>query len=96
VRSPDPSYAPENGWAIRRLAPHCSKIELKDLPSHAAMQLLIAMGKETANVHVGSSGKIAEIVRDLKRRPASWLEEAAKLLADFVEADWKAYQRSAE
>lgn len=44
VRQPDPYYAVEDGWVIRRLGPHCERIELAEF--------LRAMGRETANLHL--------------------------------------------
>jgi hypothetical protein len=60
-RSPDPLLAVHDRWIVRRLAPDCAKIELDDLEKSGeaeerAKKLFHAMGKETANVHLGSEG----------------------------------------
>src|SRR5579863_3049616 len=54
VRVPDPTVKVVGGWLVRRLAPLCTRIELSDLPSSRDEErLLVAMGFETANVHLG-------------------------------------------
>ncbi len=93
VRAPDPFYRVDGAWITRRLAPRCSRIELNHLPVADAARILGAMGAETANVHLGTAGVAAEILRDLEHRPMSWLEDAGKKMADVVEADWKAWRR---
>jgi uncharacterized protein (DUF2252 family) len=56
VRSPDPFVAIENGWLLRRIGPHCSRIELAHFPKRCdELRILRAMGRETANVHLASS-----------------------------------------
>ena len=52
VRSPDPSMIVHGDWIVRRLAPHCSRIELSAFPKRRAeREILEAMGRETANAH---------------------------------------------
>jgi hypothetical protein len=92
VRVPDPFYAISGGWIVRRLAPDCSRIELAELPGRRdERKLLRAMGWETANIHLGSHR--AAILRDLKKRPRRWLDEAALQMADDVTRDWRAWTR---
>ena len=52
------------------------------------------MGAETANVHLGSAGAVTAIRKDLKARPAGWLEAAARAAADRVARDWRAWRRA--
>jgi hypothetical protein len=95
VRAPDPFHGFADGWQIRRLAPHCSRIELAMLPKKRDEDLLLtAMGFETANFHAGSRDAVAAIRRDLKRRSKRWLFDAATRLAEATRADWKAYRRA--
>ena len=68
MRAHDPFYGMRKGWVLRRLAPHCTRIELGDFPqARDERYLLYAMGCETANVHLGS--KQARAIA-LKARPA--------------------------
>jgi len=59
IRCPDPFLDLRKGWIVRRLAPDCSRVELTMLPKgHDEYKLLEAMGRETANVHLGSKRAI--------------------------------------
>lgn len=90
VRATDPFMSVQRGWVLRRLAPYCSRIELQQLPPGPyADKLLRVMGRELANVHLGTPGAVAAVRRDLRQRGAKWLHHAA---ADMIEAtlkDWK-------
>ena len=62
VRCPDPFLAVHKGWIVRRLAPDCSRVELTALPKgRDEYRLLERMGRETANVHLGSSRVIDRV-----------------------------------
>lgn len=75
-------------WIIRRLAPDAGKIRLKDLPSGDSRQdeLMMAMGHETANVHV----QLGPIWEDLMIRNgnADWLHKNALKMANVIMDDW--------
>jgi hypothetical protein len=90
VRAPDPFFWVRDGWIVRRLSPDCSRIELEQIASgRDEWRLLRAMGWETANLHLGTRG--ARIAPDLRRRPSSWLDRAARIMARATEADWRAW-----
>jgi hypothetical protein len=93
IRSPDPFYRPRKGWVLRRLAPHCTAIELTDFPKRRAhLVILKAMGRETANVHWGSPEALAAVRRDLKRRGKRWLHDAATRMVEATLKEWKEWQ----
>ena len=93
VRIPDPFAHIENGWIIRRLSPHCSRIELSSLSQgRDEERLLHAMGCETANIHLGSRRAIKSIVRDVDKRPARFLHRAAKEIVGTTMRDWMAWE----
>jgi hypothetical protein len=95
VRPRDPYYRARKGWLLRRLAPHCSRIEIGDFPeSRDELHILRAMGHETANVHFGSPDAIAAVKRDLARRGATWLRDAGRRMADATLADWRQWRRA--
>lgn len=95
IRAADPFYRARKGWMLRRLGPHCSAIELVDYPRRGdEHRLLRAMGRETANVHLGSPEAAPAIRRDLKRRKGRWLLEAARLMEAATLADWRAWRRA--
>jgi hypothetical protein len=91
-RCPDPFLQLRGKWIVRRLSPHCCRLELEAMPADRdELKLLLAMGAETANVHLGTAGAAAEIQRHLKRRSPRWLHTAAKEMAKVVSADWRAW-----
>jgi Uncharacterized protein conserved in bacteria (DUF2252) len=94
VRSPDPTVHLAGRWLVRRLAPHCTRIELGDLPRERDEErLLRAMGFETANVHLETRGAAEGIRRELRARVgARWLDELARVLARALEQDWRAWR----
>ena len=92
VRCPDPFVRVKRRWIVRRLAPDCSRIDLKALPDERdELALLQAMGAETANVHLGSA-RSKSLSADLARRPEGWLRHAAARMRDEVERDWRAWR----
>ena len=66
-----------------------------DEVEHAPDQrhLLHAMGRELANVHVGSAGGAALIRSSLERLPDDWLRTASFLAAERVLEDYNAFLR---
>jgi uncharacterized protein (DUF2252 family) len=92
IRDPDPYFAVQDGWIVRRLSPDCSRVEIQQLAEERdEWKLLRAMGAETANLHLGSDRK--RIMADLRRRPDRWLERSARKMAGLVEKDWRAWAR---
>ena len=93
VRCPDPYVQMRGHWIVRRLSPHCSRIELEALgTSRGECRLLEAMGKETANIHLGTIEKRRAILKDLRGRKANWLLAAAQAMADAIEKDWRVWK----
>jgi hypothetical protein len=91
VRCRDPFLRVQRRWVARRLAPDCAKIELADLARQRdELQLLRAMGWETANVHLGSAqARILE--KDVARRSRNWLRRAASTMREAVREDYDAW-----
>jgi hypothetical protein len=78
---------------VRRLSPHCSRIELEALGSaRGECRLLEAMGREVANTHLGTPEKAKAIRKDLRQRKGKWLLSAAQAMADASAKDWKAWK----
>jgi uncharacterized protein (DUF2252 family) len=93
IRVPDPTVRQVGTWLIRRLGPHCSRIELGDLPdARDEARLLHAMGFETANVHLGTAGAARAIRKELAARKGRWLHDAAKSFGAEVTRDWRAWR----
>ena len=95
VRAPDPFVQVRGRWIVRRLSPHCSRIELSDLPTDRdELRLLLAMGWETANIHLASKGVTREVRKHLSRLKRNWLAGAAKDMAKAVRDDWRTWRKS--
>ncbi len=97
VRCPDPYVQMRGRWIVRRLSPHCSRIELDALgTSRGELRLLEAMGRETANIHMGTQVKNKDkrrtILKDLRQRKGNWLAGAAQAMANAMEKDWQVWR----
>ena len=78
----------------RRLSPYCSRIELAQLPrGHDEEKLLRAMGRELANVHLGTCRAVAAVRRDLRQRKPKWLRQAAEVMTEATLKDWKEWRK---
>jgi hypothetical protein len=94
IRSGDPSRVVRAGWLVRRIAPECLKLDLNDLHTGGATRRVLRwMGQETANIHLGSGGRISAVVDDLAGRPDGWLHRAAHDLAEATHEDWDRWVR---
>jgi hypothetical protein len=92
IRCPDPFLQLRKGFVVRRLAPDCSRVELTMLPKgRDEYKLLESMGRETANVHLGSQRTIEEVKRDINRRTKGWLHDAAKKMVQATTEDWQGW-----
>jgi hypothetical protein len=89
-RCPDPFVKLKGKWIVRRLAADASSIDIDRLPKGKEKKLLTAMGRETANVHLGSASKA--ILKDLDARPSGWLEAAAQAMVTATLRDWEAWK----
>ena len=95
VRSPDPFQVIQGSWLIRRLSPDSNPIDIQTLPKNPDEQMILyAMGSEAANVHLGTRGRVANILKDLRKRKSKWLRDAAARMTRAVEKDWKRYRKS--
>ncbi|HEX5229801.1 MAG TPA: hypothetical protein VFW44_18945, partial [Bryobacteraceae bacterium] len=52
------------------------------------------MGFETANVHLGTPRAAKAILRDLGKRSADWLHEAATAMVKATSADFAAWRKA--
>ncbi|HEV2329620.1 MAG TPA: DUF2252 family protein [Verrucomicrobiae bacterium] len=95
VRITDHTVSAQRQWLVRRLAPDCSRIELNQLPQKRdELKLLHAMGRETANIHLGTPRAARAIAADLRKRPSRWLFNAAQAMEWATINDWKQWRRS--
>ena len=95
VRQSDPYYAVEHGWVVRRLGPHCGRIELAHFPKRRDERLILRdMGRETANLHLATPDQRQTVLRDLSERGPDWLLKAAQAMAKATEQDWQMFRTS--
>jgi uncharacterized protein DUF2252 len=95
VRCPDPFVQLRGRWVVRRLSPHCSRIELAVLPDDRdECRLLFSMGWETANVHLGNRNAVKSIRKHLRSQKSGWLYLAAREMVAAVNDDWKAWKKA--
>jgi hypothetical protein len=95
VRCPDPFVQLRGRWMVRRLSPHCSRIELSALPRNRdESQLLFSMGWETANVHSGNGERLKAVRRHLKGQKTNWLYSAVRKMVNAVKTDWQVWKRA--
>lgn len=94
VRCPDPFYLVDQGWIARRLAPRCSRIELRHLNRELDQEHLIrAMGAEIANIHLSRPKLVQEVLRDLKKRGRDWLGRPVREMLKALRADADEFRR---
>jgi hypothetical protein len=94
VRCPDPFVQLRGRWIVRRLSPHCSRIEIADVKtSGKELRLLSTMGWETANVHLGTKTARKAILRDLGKKKPKWLIQAGEAMLQAVNDDWKTWKK---
>jgi hypothetical protein len=94
VRCPDPFVQLRGRWIVRRLSPHCSRIELAVLHAPGAeMRILHAMGWETANIHLGTKTARKPIMKHLAQQKAKWLHQASAVMREAVRADWETWKK---
>jgi hypothetical protein len=93
VRCPDPYVQLRGHWIVRRLSPDCSRIQLEALRNaREELRLLGAMGRETANIHLGTEEKRRAILKDLRKRKGNWLLDAAQAMLAAGAKDWKVWR----
>jgi hypothetical protein len=95
VRCPDPFVQLRGRWIVRRLSPHCSRIELSQLKAQGVeMRLLHAMGWETANIHLGTKTARNSLLQHMKREKGKWLHHATEAMLQAVSQDWKIWKKN--
>jgi uncharacterized protein (DUF2252 family) len=95
VRCPDPFVHLRGRWIVRRLSPHCSRIELAVLPRNRdECRVLFSMGWETANVHLGNREAVKTVRKHLKAQKPGWLYAAARQMVAATKQDWQAWKRA--
>ncbi len=92
VRDPDPHFQVHDAWLVRQLAPDVAKIEMpkdeRDKRLVLAPDLLGLMGRETANIHLGSRSRDAlETLLKGLDRDELWFATATERMAGCTRKD---------
>ena len=94
LRGTDPFNHVSGDYILRRLSPHCSRIELGQLPkSRDERALLHAMGWETASTHLSSQKSNKALKAACAKLKRKWLFKAASAMTEATLADWKAWKK---
>jgi hypothetical protein len=89
VRALDPFVQLKGRWIVRRLSPHCSRVELASIEAgRDEVRLLRSMGFEAANIHLGTDNDGQKILRDLRKRRGDWLHSASEKMLKQTMRDW--------
>ena len=92
LRVPDPHFQVHDSWLLRQLAPDVAKIEMpennRDRRLVLAPDLLRLMGRETANIHLGSRSpeRLAKSLTQLDRI-VDWFPTATERMAASTRDD---------
>jgi len=96
LRIPDPYFQVHDRWLIRQLAPDIAKIEMPADPDDKrlalAPALLRLMGRETANIHLGSFSRV-DLEKRLKEldRDQRWFVAATTRMTESTLSDYAAW-----
>jgi len=94
VRCMDPFVQLRGRWIVRRLSPHCSRIELSAMQAPGQeLRLLHAMGWETANIHLGTRAARKPTLNHIRRQKTKWLHRSTEEMLNVVREDWKIWRR---
>jgi hypothetical protein len=92
VRCRDPFLILTDEWVLRRLSPDCCRLELAELPKRWDEEaLLLAMGWETANIHL-AGGNPSAILKHLGKIRAAAFHQCATAMVTALRKDWKHWQ----
>ncbi len=98
-RAPDPWYAANGSLLIRRLSPNNRKINTEDRRDAARLlhpDLLWAMGRDLAAVHLGTRDRRDAIRRDLEKRKRRWFRACVETATEFVAGEYAEWKKSSQ
>ena len=98
-RAPDPWYKASGNLLIRRLSPNNRKIDVEDRRDAARLlhpDLLWAMGRDLAAIHLGARDRRDALRKDLERRKWRWFRTHVETAAEFVTREYAEWKKSAK
>jgi hypothetical protein len=97
-RAPDPWYQASENLLVRRLSPNNRKIDVADRRDAAHLlhpDLLWAMGRDLAAVHLGVRDRRDAIAKDLGKRKRRWFRACVETATEFVAREYAEWKKSA-
>lgn len=98
-RSPDPWYKAGGNVLVRRLSPNNRKLEIGDRIDAAILlhpDMLWAMGRELAAIHLGTRDRRDAIKADLDKRKKRWIRANVEAAVEFVRGEYRDWQKTAK
>jgi hypothetical protein len=95
-RSPDPWYQASGNLLVRRLSPNNQKIDVAAQTDLLHVDLLWAMGRELAAVHLGQKGRRDAVRKDLETRKRRAFRDSVERAAEFVTREYAEWKKSAK
>jgi uncharacterized protein DUF2252 len=98
-RSPDPWYRASGNVLVRRLSPNNRKLEIGDRIDAGILlhpDMLWAMGRDLASIHVGVRDRRDAIKADLDKRKKRWIRANVEAAAEFVRGEHEEWKTSAK
>ena len=98
-RAPDPWYAASGNLLMRRLSPNNRKLDVADRRDAARLlhpDLLWAMGRDLAAVHLGVRDRRDALRKDLEKRKRHWFRAHVETATEFVAREYAEWKKSAK
>ncbi len=96
-RAPDPWYKASGNLLMRRLSPNNRKIDVEDRRDAARLlhpDLLWAMGRDLAAIHLGARDRRDALRKDLEKRKRRWFRAHVETATEFVAREYAEWKKS--
>jgi len=96
-RAPDPWYAASGNLLVRRLSPDNRKINVEDRRDATLLlhpDLLWAMGRDLAAIHLGVRDRRDALRKDLEKRKQRWFRACVETAVEFVAREYAEWKKS--
>lgn len=98
-RAPDPWYAASGNLLMRRLSPNNRKINVEDRRDAVRLlhpDLLWAMGRDLAAIHLGVRDRRDALRKDMEKRKRRWFRTHVESATEFVAREYAEWKKSAK
>ena len=96
-RAPYPWYAASGNLLVRRLSPDNRKINVEDRRDATLLlhpDLLWAMGRDLAAIHLGARDRRDALRKDLEKRKQRWFRACVETAVEFVAREYAEWKKS--